>query len=1017
MVQSPDLDGRESVDIREGIKRLAPYYLDDWDPAADDVGAALTALFANMAGSLTERVDRAPRKHQIAFYEALGFDRRPPQAATVPVIFEIDEDAPHNVKISGGTELEAETEDGEEVFRIGAEGAFEATPARLARLYSVDPDVDGVFAHHDAIGGDESSVFFEETSVQDHLLYIGHAERLAVEEEPSVSLRIETDHDPTVLEWAYYGESAAGAEGWWTLDPDDLNWAEGVLDLEFDGPAVETAVNGIESAWIRARIPSDERPVGAFDMHFADIRIQGASKAASIDGIYANDVPQSIDDGTIFPFGAIPQQRDTFYLSSEEALTKTDARVTITFEDLQQVDEDEIDTEPRISWEYFDGSSWQVLLDGGDAVFHASTEQTTLSFTVPEDLESTAVMGREGFWIRGRLVAGEYVAITYEHTENAEEPDESQRSIDGDPPSFQTVGLEYSYLDEVDPAQLIAKNALEYSVNLVRNGSPYRPFEPIPDDDQTVYLGFESSLVDGPIQLYVEIDEREYPGEFDARVRWEHLVDDTWERIPGVDGTDGFTRSGIVSLAFPEATRPSRRFGEDLHWVRARVRGDTFEPPADWAPGELSETLDDGALAPCRPMLETDPGGSVVRPAAPDVAGIHHNAGMAANVTIVDDEILGSSDGSPGLEVQVSEPPTIAFELWVDESSALSREHRERLEADCPDDIDVERSPSGAIGAVWVRWEAVDDLAATGESDRHYELDRVDGSVTFGDGTAGRIPPHGTDNIRASYRTGGGDAGNVSPGAIEDLITAITHVDAVTNPVEGSGGAPAEETAEVLDRAPRELRDRGRAVTAEGYERIAMDAVRELAEVRCLRGLNPEGEREPGWVTVLVVPDESQEMPEPSVRQRDLVQDALREHAPFHLVNGPTERLIVRGPTYVPVSIEATIVVDGSNQDLGDLEAAFEDGLTAFLHPLHGQGGNGWGFGQLPTISNVIAELEAHEAVDHVPDLLVHFEGAAGRETITKGDTPPEVSPDVLIMSGSHDFVVRPRERMCVEES
>ena len=286
-------------------------------------------------------------------------------------------------------------------------------------------------------------------------------------------------------------------------------------------------------------------------------------------------------------------------------------------------------------------------------------------------------------------------------------------------------------------------------------------------------------------------------------------------------------------------------------------------------------------------------------------------------------------------------------------------------------------------------------------------MNRVEGTVTFGDGRAGRIPPHGRDNIRASYRTGGGRQGNVPTGGIEDLTTAIPHVDAVTNPVDGVGGADAEPTAAVIDRAPRQLRDRDRAVTAADYERIAMDAARELASVRCLRGMNPAGEREPGWVTVLIVPDDRRDTPEPSVALQDIVRQAVSDRAPVHL--RPTPRVVVRGPTYVPVSVEATIVAEAV-PSLGTLEIDLEDALSVFLHPLEGKDGDGWGFGELATIADVIGVLEGHDGVDHVPRLALHYEGTHGRETIVKGEIPPDVSPDVLVRNGDHELLVRPRQ-------
>ena len=1025
MAGPPEIDGRRRADLRDRVSSLAPYYLDEWDPDAEDVGTALVELFAEMAGGLTERVDQAPRKHQVAFYEALGFDRRPPQAATVPVQFSIDEDAPGNVPITGGTEVEAETDGDEEVFRIASEDAFEATPARLTDVFSVDPSDDSLFEHRGAIDGAGSSTLFTGTDVQENVLYVGHPERFSVSAGSTVVLEIRTTHDPTALDWEYYGESGDGDEGWHEVPPLAVRWDAPRLALTPDGPVLETEVDGRESSWIRGSIPPDERSTERYAFEFDRLLVGGEENEAKPDGLFANDVPQPTDGTEIYPFGSIPQQRDTFYLACTEAFAKPGADVTITFGGRDSIAPED---PPRLSWEYYDGRSWRLLpgVNGND-VFHredGEIDEASVEFTVPPDIDSTSVFGQDGVWIRVRLVGGEYVKVVYEHDDD-DDPTESHRRVDGDPPSFDTVSITYEYAGSEAPTQLLAENGLEYTDDLVGTEGPHRPFEPLPDDTQTVYFGLDRRLTGGPLQLYVDVEDREYPDEFSPRVRWEHRVPagtESWERLSSEDGTEGFTRPGIVSLSFADDTEASRRFGVERHWVRARVRGDAFEPEAAENEGQgrdeerersshdhTATATAGGSLEPCRSFLETDPGGIEVRPAAPRIDGVSLNTGVAANVTIVEDEVLGSSDGSPNLALAVSRPPAIEIEVWVDEMTALSSDQRERLGAERPEGLEIETTTTGDVRGVWVRWEAVESLEGADDSDRQYVLNRVDGTVSFGDGTAGRIPPAGRENVRASYRTGGGSAGNVEPGAVVDLSTAIPHVDAVTNPVEGSGGAAAESTAAVLDRAPRELRDRDRAVTAVDYERIAMDAARELAEVRCLRGMNRAGEHEPGWVTVLIVPDERRETPVPSVRLRETVHWRVSEAAPLHLVT--RDRLVVRSPTYVSVDVEATVVVDGV-RSLGALETAIEDRLTAFLHPLTGKGGDGWRFGELATIADVIAEIEGCEGVDHVPSLDLRYDG---RETITKGETPPEVAPDVLVHSGTHELVVRQRTRPCVE--
>ena len=1026
---SPPLDGRTAADIRERLEALAPFYVDNWDPDSADAGSALLAVFSEMAGGLTARVDRAPQKHRIAFLDALGFDRRPPQPAHVPVTFAVDPDAPGNVAIADGTIVEAEGADEEVRFRIGGDEAFEATPSRLQSFLTVDPADDRLVDHEGALDGEPIRLFAGDDA-GDNVLYLGHSSRLAVSEGETVTLRIEGSFAPGEVVWEYFGKPPAG-EG--SADADEPAWqgVEEVIDgegtqlsLVLGGAVVETEVDGVESAWLRCRLKNGSENPDRFDVAIEAISILRRTHTATIDAAYATDIPQPVDGEEVVPFGEVPQRRDAFSLASADAFRKAGARVELTFTDVEATRPSTLDSPPRLSWEYFDGSAWQRLdvrspssaaYDTHD-LFHrnlSGTADRTVTFEVPADAEPTSVAGREDSWIRVRIVAGEYVLVRYVG-------DDSRREIEGTAPRFSGISMTYTYGDDDRPEHLITANARAYVSHGTDPLEPFSPFEPLPDAEQTVYLGFDSELTGGPLSLYFELADREYPAGFDPRVRWEGCVDaaeDEWRRLPGSDGTDGLTRSGRVSLSFPEPTEATDRFGERRHWIRARVRGDGFEPGADRnrmhdsdrePTLHVDENADSGAVEPCESVLVTAPGGGTVDASPPLVDGVYINTTLAANVTVVTDAVVGSSDGSPGQTVGIDDAPLIDVEVWIDESAVLTAHERERLAADRPDRVDIDTRSDGSVRAVWVRWDEVTDLATADDGDRVYALDRIDGEITFGDGSKGQIPPRGRDAIRASYRVGGGSAGNVTKGAIEDLSTDITYIDEVGNPVGGGGGADTESTEAVLDRAPRALRDRDRATTAVDYERIAADAARELATVRCLRGFNPAGQREPGWVTILIVPDDRRETPQPRTALIESVERAVGDRAPLHLVAG--DRIVVRGPTYVPVSTDATVVT-GANVRLGDVENRIEDRLTRLLHPLSGNDGDGWAFGELPTVSDIIGAIERVSGVDHVPALRIHYEGAGGRETITKGEEPPTVSPDVLIRSGGHTLTVRPRER------
>ena len=137
-------------------------------------------------------------------------------------------------------------------------------------------------------------------------------------------------------------------------------------------------------------------------------------------------------------------------------------------------------------------------------------------------------------------------------------------------------------------------------------------------------------------------------------------------------------------------------------------------------------------------------------------------------------------------------------------------------------------------GAGWIRWDRRDSLLYDIGPDgrvrlslpdaRHYYLrfdENANVRIYFGDGYFGLRPPRGANNIRASYRTGGGSGGNVPARTIREVLSPIANLVEVTNPLPAAGGQDAESTADGVRFGPLAFRSRRRAVTESDYEAMA----------------------------------------------------------------------------------------------------------------------------------------------------------------------------------------------------
>lgn len=120
-------------------------------------------------------------------------------------------------------------------------------------------------------------------------------------------------------------------------------------------------------------------------------------------------------------------------------------------------------------------------------------------------------------------------------------------------------------------------------------------------------------------------------------------------------------------------------------------------------------------------------------------------------------------------------------------------------------------------------WQAQPDLLQSLPEQTHFVVEiEADGSVylRFGDDQNGRRPAAGTP-FTAAYRVGNGRRGNVGAEAIAHVITGVTQITAIRNPIPATGGVDPESMEEVRQSAPYAYRRQERAVTENDYAEMA----------------------------------------------------------------------------------------------------------------------------------------------------------------------------------------------------
>jgi hypothetical protein len=630
-----------------------------------------------------------------------------------------------------------------------------------------------------------------------------------------------------------------------------------------------------------------------------------------------------------FPFGTEPEFGSVFQLVSP-AFREHGARVELQISMTNPADS-KTSPIPPVSRDGDPRLIWEISTTEGfrsvqaRGTTRALTQDGFIEFTIPENVAPIRLGALNEPCVRARLASGRYEVKT------------------ASAPSLQSVSMKVSTRHERRPPdRLMSQGALEF--RSIDPGSPV-PFAPFVERDEpsraVLYVALAgtdiAALTPTPLKLhlYVRCAPARPPIVFrasptrdvSATPMWQYRRSpEGWRDLSVRDGSAGLTRSGIVVLDIPDATA---RWVESVH-----------DPAAN--------SLWLRALWPEDQPIELP------------LNGIAINVVEARNVQSVRNEIAGSSTGRASQNFRVLRQPVLGD---------VSLQVREENDA-------------------WVRWREADDVTDSGPDARDFQLDRLAGTLRFGDGRNGRIPPQGAGNIRLSYRTGGGRAGNVPARTITQLRTTVRGVESVINPEPASGGVDSDTALGRRAAASAWLRHRDRAICIDDFADLALRASPEVARAYCL----PPREgtvvgADAGTVQLLVVPNGLDPRPQPSPALLRILSEFLDAR------RSPLTPLILVGPNYAQVSLIATVTVrPGFSRHLVTQECARL--ASAFFHPVSGNSdGRGWQPMQRPHRSDLYALLGGVDGVDFVRALELRLQQPDGETFIVSAGTI-EVSAD-----------------------
>lgn len=1011
---APKIDNRSAADISKQLQDLLQIYAPDWsefevDPVTGErqpkgISAALISVCARFSEIIIQRLNQVPDKNFLAFLNLLGASRLPPQPARVPLTFSLATGSTVDAVVPAGTQVAAPPTEGEKepiIFETDRE--LIVTAAQLQSVFVREANEDK-FSNYSSIietANLQGVTVFQGNQLIEHIFYIGHDLLFCFPEISKLDLNItlKQANSESKVTWEFWNSET---QKWEEKQPTSTTPAaqkDAIPNLQQSGTISFTNIKAIpitevyfqKNRWLRCRLtkpitPTSSQP-GKVSVNqlpnITSINLQAtlSQEKLAIEAAFTNQL--SLDfSKSFFPFGEKPKFGDALYLANRNAFSKKGAIIILKINLADPASagitnkKDEKDLAPELTWEFWNGKTWMPIgistIRGPLTPVSASNpfQDTTQAFTqvgdfvvsfiVPDSPQPTTINGVENFWIRVRISKGGY-GREAQYVPNPNKDREANvpfilQPATFVPPIINTLTIDYSFTTPDKPE--LPKQIVKYNDFVYVTVDPNKPFDPfqatadiLPKPQPKLYFGLtlpadRTVFPNQPLSLYVRTpdfnngNKTTIPVGVNPQLVWQYWNGSQWNKLTVRDDSENFSRSDLVEFLAPSDISFKTEFAlSPRYWLRV-----VWESSLNNTFTQISQALP--------------------------------NTTIASQTITITNEILGSSNATENQVVRTTRSSVLDGQhLQVREPELPPAQEQEAIKQEEGDNaISSILDAAGRPLEIWVQWHEVPDFYGSGARDRHYVLNHLTGEIQFGNGLNGLIPPAGVGNLRMTrYQTGGGTVGNRAADTIVQLKTTVPYIEKVTNPEAAMGGAEAESLESLLERIPRTIRHRGRAVTLEDYEDLAKLATPAVARAKgvALRSLQLSNDTSdaqkivPGAISVIVVPHSTAAKPLPSLEVLNRIQDYLEANGTL------TAKVSVVPPRYLSVSITTEIALT-SLEGASAVERAVERQLASFLHPLTGGlDGKGWDFGREPYKSDFYRQIESVSGVDHIRSLAV----------------------------------------------
>lgn len=888
----------------EQVKKLASSYTPEWryENAEDDPGAAIARLFGEMFYQTVDRFNAVPNKLFVEFLEMAGVKMPDPLPATGLMQFTAHDTVENPVPVPAGTQVFTRDETGSNIA-YETERRIEATPAKIAHVFYVDAREE-VIEHLDP---EKPCSFFTTNggeNLQCHRFSLSHNEVLALSGPCEVELEILAENRFTAAETAKMLADAKLSKWLYrsggTLKPFDAVRAEGaVIILTKSDPS---ALEAEEDGNIYITCESGMKGGGSVLLRGARLSSKPLSRQ-TVDAMSFGDVPIPLDEGG-YCFGRRPTPYALFYLRSDRVFCKRGATVNVQM-DIAPVITDLTDRQPQynfqnqriidksgavavqpedvfvseVVWEYFNGTGWTRLPVRGNKNPFSCKDTGNLEtvFDVPKDIKETEVNAETGFFVRARVVFVENEFSTIPRwivpfVKGAECAWSYAGGLPAKHYRSENNGCKVELLgaEQVEDAQFVAIRSLS-------------------EKPRAMYFCFDRSPHAMPLSMLFEVGGR---APMDDKLVFEACTGGRFKPVRSVDLTRNLAHTGTALLYLPEPLPEAEFFGKKGCWIRL-IRSSYQENSRGY----------------------------------PRVQAVRLNTVAAVQKKRAEEQWFDCGVYEAGKVLQLLETPVQDCRVWVDEIASLAVTEAEELAKALPDRVKLVKE-DGILTHCWVLWERMEHLALADREARGYQLNPYEGTITFGDGIHGRVPPPGERNIRVYYASGGGERGNRPARTVTDLVGALPRISAVKNLTPMSGGTDRFPMEKLEALGNRRIRHRRRAIGVLDFEEMVAEAFPQALHVKCFARKDETGAAAPGHITVVIEPRDTEGGP--AVADLcDRVWDYLKERCSCTLV--ASGQLHVIPSTVVTVNTEISVELEDPDEAAAT-QQIIEERLADLIH-------------------------------------------------------------------------------------